>query len=90
MQRKDFTILFILVVAFLLMRLLFLSSNIHLLYSHNEAFRAKLATDVLILQKGWHIFDNIFEYQYSPFHGGSLIVSILYLPFAYVLGINKI
>lgn len=88
MQKKDFIVLCFLILIFLLIRSLILSSNINFVYSLNGAQRAKLATDILILKKGGHIFDDIFDYPFSHYRGGSLVVSILYIPFAYLFGIN--
>ena len=89
MDKKAFNILIIFIVAFLIFKLLFLYFNMIFLYSCDEAQRMKLAADILIFKKSFSsIVSNITDYQFSYYRGGSLIVSILYIPLAYLLGIN--
>ncbi len=95
MNKRPFCILFLLCLVFLGLRILMLSSNITFFYSHDENLRAKLAVDIFIFHKPFPSIKNIFSYQIdnpfeqsSSFRGGALIVALLYLPFAWLLGIN--
>jgi 4-amino-4-deoxy-L-arabinose transferase-like glycosyltransferase len=88
MKKNDFSILLAFCMLFLTFRLVMLFSNIIFFYDFTAAPVAKLAKDILTLNKSWSVFSNIFDYQFLPIDGGSLLVSILYLPFAIFFGVN--
>lgn len=90
MSKKDALILIILTLLFAAFQLLFLASNMVYLYSYDDSLNMRLASDILIAKKPLSaVIGNITDYQVPDYRGGSLVISILYVPFAYLLGVNS-
>ena len=79
--QKKINIFWFLLLLFIIFRLAILLTSIDKLYDFEELYRGAIAKDIL---EGLSI--PFFDYSYTEYEGGSLVIGILAAPFFYLFG----
>jgi len=79
--QKRVNIFWLLLLLFIIFRLAILLTSIDKLYNSEELYRGAIAKDIL---EGLSI--PFFDYSYTEYEGGSLVIGVLAAPFFYFFG----
>ncbi|MBI5376588.1 MAG: hypothetical protein HZA77_14235 [Candidatus Schekmanbacteria bacterium] len=86
-DKDTITLLGVILLLYTAVRILFLFFSFYFISNHEELYNGTLANDMIGNPAAFLRHPNlIFCYQYMPFAGGTLVTSILALPFILVLG----